>query len=519
MSRSNASAAWLLALAGAAAAVLFLFAGVSPSHPFAYDEADYMYAAARGIGNNYWDRPSISFAEFVSKGLELARNPGLRGNFSQYIRSTGDITFYRHFHGPLYSQWVGVWHALGVRTEAGYRRTGLVLHLLTALVIYLGFRAVFPSLPAAGAFVAAAAFLANRTALVTSLAITQHTLFIFLTVVTLFLAARFCRDLAPRYWYGAMASLALAFATVETSVLVLAALALTLAVLGARLRAQWPPGELVRLLLKGVAVFVAVLVAVWPASLLKLSLLKGYLYLAYMTLRRKTFVPTGPEELWAAKLRTAPLEFVLPALAVAATLLFWRKLSHRRELAPFLVYTGIFLVITLVITLSYTHYHGSLMAALAVLAGVWFGELWRRRGTLVRVTALGLVLAVLGGMAHGYYLEARHFQMRPPASKQVLEYLRSEPGNLQKVWLIPFTLVPTLHFYHPETRFVGYDTDRAPEELAAEAMREESSAQILCEVRQCAALEAALGKYGQVARMRIARGWDGEIHLLRLERR
>lgn len=519
MSRSKASAAWLLALAGAAAAVLFLFARVSPSHPFAYDEADYMYAATRGIGNNYWDRPSISFVEFVSKGLELARNPGLRGNFSQYIRSTGDITFYRHFHGPLYSQWVGVWHALGVRTEAGYRRTGLVLHLLTAVVIYFGYRAVFPSLPAAGAFVAAAAFLTNRTALVTSLAITQHTLFIFLTVVTLFLTARFCRELAPRYWYGAMASLALAFATVETSVLVLAALALTLAVLGARLRAQWPPRELVRLLLKGVAVFVAVLVAVWPASLLKLSLLKGYLYLAYMTLRRKTFVPTGPEELWAAKLRTAPLEFVLPALAVAVTLLFWRKLSHRRELAPFLVYAGMFLVTTLVITLSYTHYHGSLMAALAVLTGAWFGELWRRRGTLVRVTALGLVLAVLGGMAHGYYLEARALEMQPPASKQVLEYLGSQPGNLQEVWLIPFTLVPILHFYHSETRFVGYDTDRAPEELAAEVMREESSAQILCEVRQCAALEAALGKYGQVRRIRIARGWDGEIHLLRLERR
>jgi hypothetical protein len=510
---------WLVALAGATAAVLFWFAGVSPAHPYAYDEADYMYAATRGIWNNYWDRPSISFAEFVSKGLELARNPRLRSNFSQYIRSTGDITFYRHFHGPLYSQWVGVWHALGVQTEAGYRRTGLVLHLLTTLVIYFGFRAVFPSLPAAGAFVAAAAFLTNRTALVTSLAITQHTLFIFLTVATLFLASRFCRDLEPRYWYGAMACLALAFATVETSVLVLAALGLTLAVLGVRLRAQWPPRELVRLLLKGVAVFAAVLVAAWPASLLKLSFLKGYLYLAYMTLRRKTFVPTGPEELWAAKLRTAPLEFVLPALAVAATLIFWRKLPHRRELAPFLAYTGIFLVTTLVITLSYTHYHGSLMAALAVLTGVWFGEMWRRTGTLVRVTALGLVLAVLGGMAHGYYLEARANQMRAPVSTQVLEYLQSRPEHLQKVWLIPYTLVPTLHFYHPETHFVGYDTDRAPEDLAAAAMRTGSSVQILCEVSGCAELEAALKEYGQVGRIRIARGWDGEIHLLRVERR
>lgn len=501
-----------------AAVVLTAFAKVSPRTPFAYDEADYMYAGTRGVWANWWDRPSISFTEFVSKGLELARRPELRPDFSRYVRSTGDITFYRHYHGPLYAQWIAVWHAAGVRTEAGYRATGLVLHALTTALIFWGFRKAFPTLPPAGAFVAGAAFVTNRTALVTSLAITQHTLFILLTVLTLYFVGLFCRDLAPRYWYLAMGSLALAFSTVETTVLVLAAVGVTLLLQWKGLREKFHRRDLGWLLGRGLAVFVVVFVSVWPAGLLKLSVVKGYFYLAYMTLRRKTFVPTGPEELWAAKLRTAPLEFILPAAAVVATILFWRRLAHRRELAPFVAYVGVFLGATLFITLSYTHYHGSLMAALAVLIGVWFGELWRRVGAPIRAVSLTVVLVILAGMAQAYHAEAREQHGRRPVSAGVLEYLRERTEKPEKVWYVPFTLVPILHFYHPETDLVGYDVDRSPEALASEAAQTAPAAEILCEASRCGALEAALGAYGAVRRKEVARGADGEIHSLVLER-
>ncbi|MCS6953865.1 MAG: glycosyltransferase family 39 protein [Bryobacterales bacterium] len=518
MSRTKGTALSAAALAAVAAVVLWAFATVLPRQPYAYDEADYMWAGTRGWWANWWDEPSISLAEFVSKGLELTRKPELRPDFSRYIRATGDITFYRHYHGALYAQWIALWHAAGVKTEAGYRATGLVLHALTTAAIFWGFRKVFPALPAAAAFVAGAAFVTNRTILVTSLAITQHTLFIFLTVLTLYFAALFCRDLAPRNWYLAMATLALAFATVETTVLVLAALALMLLLQRKRIVTTFDPRERGRLLVRGLAVFMGVFLAAWPAGLLKLGLLKGYLYLAYMTLHRKTFVAGGPEELWVAKFRTAPLEFVLPAAVLVATALFWRRLAHRWEVAPFAAYAGIFLLTTLFITLSYTHYHGSLMAAFAVLTGVWFGEFWRRVGAPARAVGLVVVLAILGGMVQAHYVEAKANQGRRLVSAGVIEYLRGGAQAGAKVWYVPFTLVPILHFYRPEAELVGYDVDRSAEALAAEVAQARPPAELLCETSRCAALEVALRAYGAVRRTEIARGADGEIHSLVLER-
>ena len=46
------------------------FQAVTSRAPFAYDEADYMYAGTRGFAANYLDQPSQSLVEFVRKGLE-----------------------------------------------------------------------------------------------------------------------------------------------------------------------------------------------------------------------------------------------------------------------------------------------------------------------------------------------------------------------------------------------------------------------------------------------------------------
>src|SRR5215831_9948021 len=96
------------------------FASATSPTPFAYDEADYMYAGTRGLLANYLDRPSQSLPDFIRKGLELARDQEQRLGMSEYIRSTGDITFYRHFHGPMYAYWVAACKAMGVDSEQGF---------------------------------------------------------------------------------------------------------------------------------------------------------------------------------------------------------------------------------------------------------------------------------------------------------------------------------------------------------------------------------------------------------------
>jgi len=289
------------------ALALILYFPMAPDHPYAYDEADYMWAGKQGFWANYAEGSALSFPEFVRKGLELSRDSSKRSSFSQFIRSTGDIGMYRHYHGPTYAYWLALLHDLGVTRENVFRGSGLLIHLTTATMILFGFWAAFPALPPIAGLIACALFVFNRTALVAALGITQHVVFTLLCVTTLFAAAFFFRTLQPRWLYATMASLAVAFCTVETSALLVAALALALVIEHRRVRARWPGiRDLAGLLLRGVGVFVLTMVICWPKGVLQLGIAKGFLTLAYISIYRKTFSPFGILYLWQAKFEASP---------------------------------------------------------------------------------------------------------------------------------------------------------------------------------------------------------------------
>jgi len=477
---------WFALLLAVVASICASFAATTSPAPFGYDEADYMYAGTRGFAANFLDRNSQSFPAFVEKGLELAHDAGRRSSLSEYVRASGDISFYRHYHGPVYAYWISLWQSLGVRGEAGFRSTGLVLHAIGSLAIFWLFLGVFPELPPASAFVAGAVFAANRTAIVAATFITQHVVFAFFCCLALFAAAAFLRNQQPRYWYAAAALLAAAFASVEIAVVLIGAVVLAI------LFFEWNKGWrwLAGLLGRGALVFLATLLVIWPKGLLELNALKGYLYLAYMALYRKTFSPISPIELWGFKLRTYPLEFVLLGLALAVCLLGFRRLTNRRVTAPFLVYALAFLAVTLVITAPFTYYHASLTMALAVLTGIAFGEITKR---IPRVGMAALLVVVLGSLAAldaSYYRETvRARSASGNGTAEVLSYLRAHQ-SAQKIF-VPYTMVPPLHFYQPELTLIGYDQDWTMERLAQESSS--ARAVVFCEEPLCRELERNWG--------------------------
>jgi hypothetical protein len=429
------------------------FAAVTSPVPFAYDEADYMYAGTRGFLPNYLDQPSQSLPEFVRKGMELSRDKDRRVSMSEYIRSTGDITFYRHFHGPIYAYWIAACRAVGIDSEQTYRASGLVIHALGAMLIFWLFRLVFPELGAASAFAAAIVFAMNRTALVTATTITQHVMYAFFGCLAQFACALFLRTRDMRYWYATAALVAFSFASVEIGFVLLLAVVASIIVM------RWHDGwrEIAMLLAKGAAAFAVTLAVIWPKGLLELGLVKGYLYLAYMALLRKTFSPIGPLALWGFKLRTYPLEFVLPLVALAAALLLVRHMKYRVETLPFLMYACLFTAVTLKVTAPFTHYHVSLMASAAVIVGVTLGELWRRGGPLIGGAALVAIVVSLVFLDIGFYREQQHAYTAPSVAADVLSYLHgTTPGTTV---LVPYVLVPTLHYYRPELTAIGYDLD------------------------------------------------------------
>src|SRR5580698_2324660 len=194
---------WFALLAAITATVCGSFPRVTSSAPFGYDEADYMYAGAQGFAANYLDRGSLGMTGYLEKGLALMHDKSQRQSLSQFVRNSGDLDFYRHYHGPMYAYWIAAWHVFGAREEIVYRASGLVLHAIETFIIFFMFLRVFPELPVQAAFVAGAMFAMNRTALVAATLITQHVVFTFLACCALFAVAEFLRSGRDRYWYAA----------------------------------------------------------------------------------------------------------------------------------------------------------------------------------------------------------------------------------------------------------------------------------------------------------------------------
>lgn len=477
------SRVWLLfgALVPIVAAVSIFFATSTSSFPFGYDEADYMYAGTRGFTANFLDRDAIPFSEYVRKGLELARHPEERASVSKFVRSSGDLSFYRHYHGPVYAYWLALWHAFGVQSETTYRASGIPLHALAALALFWLFLATFPELPAEAAFLAALLFAMNRTALVAATIITQHIAFEFLSLLTLFAAALFFRTGNIRWWYLTAILSAAGFATVEIAAVSIAAILLSVLLL------RWKDGfrAVAVLLARGAGCFLLTLLALWPKGLLELNALKGYLYLAYMAVLRKTFSPISAADLWIFKFKTYPLEFILPVAAMLVGIWLIRRPKERPGLVPFVCYGVLFFAVTLKITLPFTYYHASLMSTLAVVTGFVLGEIWLRTKAPVRIAVAVIVVASLVWLDTGFYQEQLRYRQTPSLAVDVLSY--TSRSRVRKLFL-PFELVPTLHYYRPDLVTVGYDADWSGARLASESL-DAAPDSVLCVGLACTPLE------------------------------
>ena len=114
--------------------------------PFSYDEADYAYASHQGFFANWVDHPALNIVQFVRLGMSSGRDHNRRVDLSQTIRNFGDIHFYRHWHGPLFYQWLGF---IGHWTSREYnlRLLSLLIPAVGVILVYFGCLWVMPSWP------------------------------------------------------------------------------------------------------------------------------------------------------------------------------------------------------------------------------------------------------------------------------------------------------------------------------------------------------------------------------------
>ncbi len=427
------------------AVLLFRMAPNVAPDPYVYDEADYMYAASLGLAANYTDTPTLPLAEFVQTGLARGRNLSQRQALSEQIRAGHDVVFYRHWHGPLYLCILIPVSRLGL-SERQVRTAMLAIPALTLLAIYCGCLWLIPG--SAGTFAALGSsllFLFGSVNASTELA--PHHLFALLSAGFLFILSRFAASGRRIYWYGAVVFAGLAFCTLEVSFVLILTLAICAFVERRRLEADW------RLAGKSIALFIATVLLVWPAAFYKLSFVKGYLFMAYLALFRKS--PWGTEnffEVWGHRVLNSPLEWI--AILAGVFLYFRHSGENTRHIAyPFLIYAILMLAATARVLTSSARYSLLFMPALDIFAALTLVPFLMAAPRRVMYAALALFCGFFG--LTEYRLFNRNPKIQDPRPPAVLNYIR-EHQLQENTLLVPQEDLPMIHYYFPRMHLRGY---------------------------------------------------------------
>lgn len=494
---------YLCVFAALSALSATIFTPLTSHHPYPYDSADYVYAGKQGFWANYIDANAMAVPELVQKGLELTRHPEKRASFSQEIRASRDIGFYRHYHGPLLAYWIALLQSVGIDEEQAVRNSQFLILILTALAMMLAYWHLFPEWPPVAGLMAGGLLLFNRTALMTTAEVTQHIFFMLMATLTLWALAVFCRTLSERWWYLTMAGLALSLLAVESAFMVACTIFVVLLILWKPIAQKWPsPKTRIVLFLKGVGVFFATMFVLWPASLIKLGVARGYVYLAYIALQRKTFSSRGVVESWLLHFRVAPFEHALLVTGFLLSLILWYRFAYRREALPWIVYALVFIVVTTKVTVEYTHYRGTISIAFILATAMVAGYLWKEFPNLLVRGALVVAVAI-GAGAEGYRRYETLVEIAegaPPASAGVVDYARTAAVPPDSVVYVPYYFVPALHLYFPDLKTVGYDADWPVSRLVAELRQPNVASEFICPASQCRAVANILGLTSVTAR-------------------
>lgn len=432
--------------------------------PYGYDEADYLRAASMGFAANYTDANSISMGEFVELGLGAGRDATRRSELSSYIRTRGDALFLRHWHGPLYYFPIIAAEGRLAHDEQAMHRLMLGIPALTFLLVWFGLRSLLPGVwgyMAGGLF--GFLYLFSNSSLRTAAMLAPHSLFVLWCLAVAILLAKFVDTGRLRYWYGAVAACALALATLEVGVVLVLVLAGVCVLERRRVFREWRRGEWLRFGAQSAGLLAAVLTAVWPAAIFRLSLVKAGLFMAYLSVFRKaawgdvTFANS-----WGQRLAASPAEWLFLAAALAV---FVRWRSKLRVAVPALLVGAVMLASVLRVVSADYRYMTVYLPAFHLFGSVVLAHAALRFGPW-RAAAVTLACAVL--------LWNSNRQVRPWTTEDhrrawaIIDLLRAEDVAGKRV-LVPGVLVPAVQFYFPQTAVRGYGS--AAEANALKASR------------------------------------------------
>jgi hypothetical protein len=455
----------LLYLVASCALFLALFHDAASPAPFTYDEADYMIGAQLGIAANYLDTNAMSLPQFLDTGMKAQRKELSRKSLSELVRARHDPMFYRHYHGPLNAYWLSITGALG-GGESWMRLASMCFHVLTFITVYCGTLWVFGPQFRIAAAAASTCYLFCVNNIFATGTLSSHAPFVWLSIVTLFAIAKLASAPERKRFYWAVALCAVSLCAIEYAVLLFLVLGVTLASVRKAFFCEWTRQDYLRFCGYTLLLVLGVLVALWPSSILKFTIVQGFAYIVFLSAnRRGSFGDLPPLEVWRARFGQFPMDMAaLSICIVAAAILLW--LSPRRsQLLPFLLYASLLALTTLKNTSESARYISSLFAPFYVCGAVLLAERAMRIPTRLQAGAAAALFGVMFFVAHRE-ATARAAPNRSDDTTIVLDWMSGHPSA--KV-LIPTLYMPTLQYYFPHAVIQSYPPETATAAIIAAA--------------------------------------------------
>jgi Dolichyl-phosphate-mannose-protein mannosyltransferase len=432
--------------------VLFYGSAV-PNNRYGYDEADYMYAASQGLYANYIDKNTIPLAQFLRIGLSKGFQAENRTSLSEFVRASGDIPFYRHYHGPLSFYALILWRHFVNSDEYSIRLISVLFSIATIATVYIGCFFLLQEKARLPALLASIMLLCSYPSIVTATAISTHGAYVLAAIATLFFMARLLQTNDVRYGYCTIVAMAFAFTATEYAPLLLITLATCLVLHRRELFPGWSRTKYYKALGIAAALFVGTIFLIWPGAWLKLTLIKNYIFMAYLALARQgEFGTQSFVQVWWQRVTNSPLEYTL---VVATALIAMVHLRRCRWFLPFLIYAFFMLAATFRITTSAETYISSFLPPLLLLGAILISQYLQRLATVSQATIVSLVIVLfsLQGYFHVQSLSADKSQ--PGPLDQLVNFFHTNNSDDEEI-LTSRDFLPTLHYYFPEKRFQSY---------------------------------------------------------------
>ena len=421
-------------------------------------EVDYVLAARRGFLTNYFDIGTRPVWEFVATGLAMAGFGGAESaedpDLWRRDVEAGDIAAYRHYHPPLFIYLLHAAERLAGYSDVAVRLVPLAFALATIATAYLGCALLIPVRGAQIGLVAAAILAVLPLHVATAADIGWHVPYACLATVSLFAMGYLVTRPTLHALVVAAVTATIAFMTLEHAVFLYVTLVAVLVVTdNPWLRVSRSGVSAQRGLLVAVIATLLTMLLVWPASLIKLSIVKNLGVHAYYS--RVLDLSPRFYDVYLVLFDRYPVTIALAAVTAVVSIM--RRSHLPRALLPFAIYALAVVVLQAGNQNLKPLYFVSLLPPLALLSAVWIVDAVSATNPRLRLigrTLAGAAAALALAFTVQQTLRSRH--QSNPNGELISRLARVEDIARESVltWPAGSHAAQMLSFYLPETRFV-----------------------------------------------------------------